>query len=320
LKRKFGIIIALVMAISLCLSPVVVSAEDQPYETCGSCPTAITIDVIGDSVIWTLDVDVANASIGGNGKLCYALVISLDHIEPAFQIHSNDGIDATYAWGTHLYSPYIDGWLTGTTNTPVSDLDWVDATGAYLVVDNPDGIFTVAINKANLGPEFYWGVAIFGNTCDTRYPAEWVGWSGDASTYATFTIPQPPAPERDPDQFDMFVRFGYDSTRYAPGNQLSGSIEAAGEYNGTQYMLEIPAGCVIEGAAGRINWLWMSNIDGDVLSIAGGDATFSEPCTLYKNEGGRLWQDYWTGDWLGAGEWVEVGTFASIVDGEAVLE
>jgi len=137
-------------------------------------------------------------------------------------------------------------------------------------------------------------------------------------TYATYKLPS--LPERDPAQLDVFVRFGFDSTRYCPGNTLVGDIEAAGTYNGAQYMLMIPAGCEIEGAAGRINWLWMSAIDGDILSIAGGDATFSVPCVLYLNKGGRLHQDRMTGEWLGEGEWVEVGSFTSIVDGEAHLE
>ena len=136
--------------------------------------------------------------------------------------------------------------------------------------------------------------------------------------YVCYFGPEP-EPVRDPAQFDMFVRFGYDSTRYYPSNALAGSIEAAGIYNDAQYMLMIPAGCEVVGATGRTNWLWMSNIDGDVLTFAGSDTTFSEPCTLYIAEGGRLYQDRMTGEWLG-GIWVEVGSFTSIVGGEAVLD
>lgn len=145
------------------------------------------------------------------------------------------------------------------------------------------------------------------------------------STSTTQTITQEivaePARVRDPDQFDVFVRFGWDCTRYCSrnSNTLRGSIEAAGEYNGIQYMLYIPAGCVIEGTEERVSWLWLDSIKDNVLSFVGKDATFSEPCTLYIAEGGRLYQDYWTRKWFG-GTWAEVGTFTSIIDGEAHLE
>ncbi len=118
------------------------------------------------------------------------------------------------------------------------------------------------------------------------------------------------------------MRFGYDSTRYDADGALRGNIEAAGDYNDTQYMLEIPAGSVVTGTTGRINWLWLDSITDGVLTfaISGGGASFSEPCTLYIAKGGRVYQDYWTGEWFGAGKWVEIGIFTSIVDGEAHLE
>lgn len=202
LKKKLSILVALVMAISLCLVPAAVQAADPVYPTVGSCPTDITIDLVGDSVMWTIDIDMALAPIG-NGHIGYGLVISLDGVHPAFQIHGNDGTDANYAWGTHLYSAYVDGWHTGDTNTPVSDLGWVEATGERYIVDghydddhmsvdsagNPDGIFTIAIDKANLAPEFYWAVAVMANTSDTHYPDAWAMWSGDASGFETVTLP-----------------------------------------------------------------------------------------------------------------------------------
>ncbi len=140
--------------------------------------------------------------------------------------------------------------------------------------------------------------------------------------------PEEPEPEpepvivRDPNQFDVFVRFGHDYTKYRSrnNNTLRGSIEAAGEYNGAQYMLEIPKGSVVTGADERINWLWLSDIDDGTLSFVGGDALFSEPCILYIAVGGRLHKDRMTGEWEGDGEWIEVGSFTSIIDGKAVLE
>jgi len=143
-----------------------------------------------------------------------------------------------------------------------------------------------------------------------------------ASTTQTITQ-EIVAPElvRSPDAFDVFVRLGYDYTWYFSDDTLAGSIEAAGEYSGTQYMLYMPAGCVVTGIPERINWLWLDSIIDNVLTFAlEGDAEFSEPCILYTAEGGKIYQDYWTGDWLGDGEWVEVGSFTSIIDGEAHLD
>jgi len=142
---------------------------------------------------------------------------------------------------------------------------------------------------------------------------------GEGGTYQSYTLSVPPAPVRAYDAFDVFVRFGYDSTRYI-GGKLAGSIEAAGTYNDAQYMLYIPAGCKIDGPV-RINWMWFSNIEGNTLSfVLEGDAVFSLPCTLFLCKGGSLYQDQFTGEWLGSGTWVEVGTFSSIVGGEAHLD
>lgn len=201
-KKKLSILIALVMAISLCLVPAVaVSAAEPIYETEGSCPTDITIEVVDNSVVWTIDIDMASSPVS-NGHVGYGLVISLDNINPAFQIHGNDGVDHFYEFGTHLYSEWVagegwNGWLTGwngtgdrlANNIPVTDVDWVEATGERYIAENPDGVFTVTIDKAKLAPEFRWAVQVMANTSDTQYPAEWVMWSGDASTFATYTIP-----------------------------------------------------------------------------------------------------------------------------------
>jgi len=150
-----------------------------------------------------------------------------------------------------------------------------------------------------------------------------LGWNRAAMLFErnliTYTDTSPLV--RADDAFDVGVRFGFDSTRYI-GGALAGSIEASGEYNNAQYMLYIPAGCVVEGSRGRVNWMWLASIEGDTLSFAlgGGDATFSEPCILYLATGGRIWQDRATGEWIGAGEWVEVGSFTSITAGKATLE
>ncbi len=185
------------MAITLCLTPAVALA-DGPYVPVGSIPAVITVDVTEDSVIWTIDIDMAFAPIS-NGHIAYGLVVSLDQVHPAFQIHGNDGTDADFAWGTHLYSEWgptitdgYNGWFTGgvtANNILVSSLGWVEATGERDITVNTDGIFTVAIDKAELGLEFYWAVQVMANTSDTHYPEAWVLWSGDASSFEAVTIP-----------------------------------------------------------------------------------------------------------------------------------
>jgi len=165
-------------------------------------PATVTVKDEGDKVSWTIDIDMEEAAIS-NGHIAYALVISNDKVHPAFQVHDNDGTDAQYDWGTHLYSewgPDISsgwhGWHTGwdgtgertANNVPVSEIDWITASGKRNVADNPDGIFTITISKDHLAPEFYWALQIMGDTSDTHYPDGWQVWSGDASEFATATL------------------------------------------------------------------------------------------------------------------------------------
>ena len=141
----------------------------------------------------------------GNGNMGYGLVISTDGIHPLFQVHNNDGTCSNWAWGTHLYSEYDDGWHTGglscaDTNTPVSEKDWIEATGHRYKdgkeddpTPNPDGIFTVTIDKCKLislipleeQEHIYWAVHFgAGGFYDygglAKYPEAWAQWSGNA--------------------------------------------------------------------------------------------------------------------------------------------
>jgi len=165
----------------------------ETIDVAGSMPATVTVKDEGDKVSWTIDINMEGAAIS-NGHVAYALVISNDKVHPTFQVHDNDGTDSNYPWGTHLYSEWgpagtgYNGWHTSDTNTPVSEIDWITASGRRDVNENPNGIFTVTINKDHLAPEFYWALQIMGDTFDTHYPEEWQVWTGDASTFATATL------------------------------------------------------------------------------------------------------------------------------------
>ena len=165
---------------------------------------SITVEIIGCKVKWTFDFPID--ADPGNGNMGYALVISFDKATPKFQVHNNDGTDSNYPWGTHLYSEWgpagtgYNGWHTGDTNTPVSDIDWIEASGHRYhqgktddPTPNEEGIFTVTIDLCKLPETIYWaahfgagGFYDYGGL--SKYPEAWTPWSGDASAFETASI------------------------------------------------------------------------------------------------------------------------------------
>ncbi|GAH57550.1 unnamed protein product, partial [marine sediment metagenome] len=137
--------------------------------TVGNQPVNIDVENGECQVTWTIDfpMETPYDPLEGNGSLVVGLVIALDGEGngPAFQVHNNDGTDATYPWGTWLVSPWgptiTDGWFgwhSGDTNTPVTDLDWVSCTGDRYNENNPDGIFTITIDKCELVGDIHWAL------------------------------------------------------------------------------------------------------------------------------------------------------------------
>jgi len=209
MKRIVSIVFALALVLGLSLvatTPVAAGtlAEGTTFTIVGNYyPVDFTVTDDGPTVTWTFDMK-GTKDLVGDGRWNYGLAISLDGAEPAFQIHNNDGMDHSFAVGTHLYSPYLAGWVSGTTNTLVSELDWVTCTGdAYISpgtypwqgdpsapsavsAGNPNGIFTVTIDKAELGPEFYWAIWCTAsgfwspNTGYSSYPQSFI-WGTDVA-------------------------------------------------------------------------------------------------------------------------------------------
>ena len=107
---------------------------------------------------WTFDFPVEEFT--GDGNLNVGLIIALDGEGngPAYQIHNNDGADATYAWGTWLMSPWGPiGWHSSDTNTPVTELDWVEASGNRN--GHTDGILQIRIKKSELVGTIHWAAS-----------------------------------------------------------------------------------------------------------------------------------------------------------------
>ena len=128
----------------------------KPDGTVGELVTTVTED--GDWMVWTFDFPVEEFT--GDGNLNVGLIIALDGEGkgPAFQIHNNDGTDSSYGWGTWLMSPYDNGWHSNYINTPVTDLDWVEATGNRNV-PHGDGVMQIKIKISELGNAFHWAAS-----------------------------------------------------------------------------------------------------------------------------------------------------------------
>lgn len=144
----------------------------------------VTVEEDEEWMKWTFAFPVENWE--GNGQLPLALIIGTNGIGegPSYQIHNNDGTDANHSWGTWLMSPWgptIDdgwnGWHSGSDNTLVSDLDWVEAEGEYYA-QGESGILVVKIKKESLGNTFYWA----------SYPQTGGGW------YSPYKNQQMPTP------------------------------------------------------------------------------------------------------------------------------
>jgi hypothetical protein len=125
----------------------------------------VTVEDDGTWVTWNFDFPVETFT--GDGNLNLGLIIATDGEGqgPAFQIHNNDGTDSSFGWGTWLMSPWgptisdgWNGWHSGDTNTPVTSLSWVQATGNRNV-PHGDGILQVKILKSELGESFHWAAS-----------------------------------------------------------------------------------------------------------------------------------------------------------------
>jgi predicted ribosomally synthesized peptide with SipW-like signal peptide len=139
----------------------------------------VNIDVEdGDGqVTWTIDfpgeAPYDDPTTEGNGHWTVGLIIAMngDGNGPAYQIHNTDSDQMTLSDGTPLvagtwvmspWGPTIDdgwfGWHSGYDNTLVTDLDWVSCTGDRYNENNPDGLFTITIDKSELVGDIHWAL------------------------------------------------------------------------------------------------------------------------------------------------------------------
>jgi predicted ribosomally synthesized peptide with SipW-like signal peptide len=145
---------------------------------------------------WTFDFPVELWT--GDGQINAALIIATDGDGngPAYQIHNNDGATTDYPAGTWLMSPWGPtigdgwfGWHSGTDNTPVSELDWVQASGQRKA-QGTDGILEIKIKKCSLSATTHWAA----------WPTVGSGWWEIAATY--MPIPDADTVMGEPEDFD----------------------------------------------------------------------------------------------------------------------
>jgi len=183
----FILIMSTVPAISAYESDIGVS--ETHYGT--GAPTDVVATMTDDSVVFNFDID--ETSTGGQKALAYGhwdavvLVVSYDRVNPAFQVHNNDGTDPSFAWGDWLYSEWgpigtgYHGWHTSDRNTPIDNVDGISASGERSTTANPTGEFSITVSKEILGSEFYFAIYVNVPSGASYYPDTWSVWSGDAS-------------------------------------------------------------------------------------------------------------------------------------------
>jgi hypothetical protein len=125
-------------------------AEDTHFNN-----TNITVEDLGDSVLWTMNVP--EEGLGSGNQAAWSVSIGVGD-DILYQVHSNDGTDSDYDFGTYLYSEYDNGWHTEDTNTPITEIEGIEATGNRTAADT-DGVYTIKIDKELLDfEEFKWVV------------------------------------------------------------------------------------------------------------------------------------------------------------------
>lgn len=191
-------------------------AQDVNDGTVGELVVNVAED--GDWMVWTFDFPVELFT--GDGNLSVGLIIATDGEGngPAFQIHNNDGSDASHPWGTWLMSPFDTGlvsgcnwlgWHSSCVNTLVTSLDWVEAIGQrntpWQGHVSGDGVMEIRIKKSELGASFHWvayptvGSGFYAPAYDVtmQIPAGF-GWATplvDMNVPNYVYVPAPPAPD-----------------------------------------------------------------------------------------------------------------------------
>jgi hypothetical protein len=146
--------------------------------------TDVSVEATDDWVIWTMEVPLNGThgtGLGSGGQAAWSISIGQGS-EILYQIHNNDGTDGNYANGKYLYSEYDNGWHTGSDNTPVSAISWIQATGTRTAAVC-GGIYTIKIDRDELGDEFKWAAHI--NYESDSLPKDF-GW-GDTNTDNFYT-------------------------------------------------------------------------------------------------------------------------------------
>ena len=170
-KTTAVLLIAMFMITTLVMvMPVSAKLEEYSYleyidVECSDYDLKVNVTEDGEWVTWEFDFPVEYFIGGGNLNVGLIIATGDEGEGPTFQIHNNDGTDSSFPWGTWLVSPWgptIDdgwfGWHSGDTNTEVSALSWVEASGNKNV-PHGDGILTISIHESKLGHRFFWAAS-----------------------------------------------------------------------------------------------------------------------------------------------------------------
>ncbi len=300
MKRKLGILIALVMAISLCLSPAMVSAVGY-YDT--------TLRLENKDSDWN---EILRDGIKG------VLRFNSSGYEFEYQFFAK-GLEASTEYSL-IY--YADPWAGDNPGAVIAEFvsNGAGRIPKWQIGSVELGMSLPCESDANYleGAKIWLVPSSF--LTDGALPLD--TWDREAMlfernliTYTDTGTTPVVEPETDWEciyleiqqtQLQVFMPWGFGDVHYS-NSTLSELfvVGTDGAYNGQQYVVVIPAGtAVVDGNGLRPASLRIYIVE-DVPVIVP-SVTFSQPCTLYTVDG-RLYKTY-MGEWVG-GTLIEVGTF-----------
>ena len=308
MKRKFSILIALVMAILLCLTPVMVGAVSG-YDT------KLVLE----------NKDAGWNEINGDG-IKGVLWFNSSGYEFEYQFFAK-GLEASTDYSL-IY--YADPWAGDNPGAVIAEFT---SNGAGRIPKWQTGSIDLGMSLPHEDDENEEGAKIWlvptAFLTDGALPLDTWGreailFERDLITYTDIGVEPVPEPvpnwilaylEIQETHLQVFMPWGFGDYRYqGDRSTVYGEVDVVGYYEGEAYRLVIPEGTEVGTAENRPSSLFLSSID--PLIIFPGDITFSNDCYIYKmvgelikTKGGFVDGKWVAGEWVGDGYWDLVVTF-----------